>query len=215
MKFLRESTSSPDIKMLTEKTDTGTTLYISGIFAEADLKNRNGRIYPKPIMESAINEYIQEYVNKNRALGELSHPEGRPQVKPEFASHLITSLKMEGSKVIGKAKILNTPSGQIVRGLLEGGCQLGVSTRALGSVKESNGTAYVQDDLKIFSVDIVTDPSSINAFVDAINESTEWIVTDDGRILEKFKSKVNKGNLTEDTKLKLFADFLSEIANRR
>jgi hypothetical protein len=190
-------------------------LYIQGIFAEAELLNRNKRIYPLDVMTGAINEYVTEFVDKKRALGELSHPDGRPQVKPELASHLITHLKLEGNTVRGKALVLNTPQGQIVRGLLEGGCQLGVSTRALGSIKESNGTTYVQNDLKIFSVDIVSDPSSINAFVDAINESQEWVVTDDGRVLEKTKRIIDTTpHMNESQKLKLFGDFMLEIVSR-
>ena len=190
-------------------------MFIEGIFAQAELKNRNGRIYPKQVMESAINKYISEYVRSKRALGELSHPENRPTVKPEMASHLITELKMEGNNVYGKAKILNTPQGQIVRGLLEGGVQLGVSTRALGSVKEQNGSQIVQNDLQMHAVDAVLDPSGIDCWVNAINESKEWVVTDDGQILEKTKTLVNKARLSEEQKLNLFANFLSEIANRR
>ena len=213
MLFLRESQDFSSIKILNE--GVGKDLFIEGIFAQAELKNRNGRIYPKQVMESAINKYISEYVRSKRALGELSHPENRPTVKPEMASHLITELKMEGNNVYGKAKILNTPQGQIVRGLLEGGVQLGVSTRALGSVKEQNGSQIVQNDLQMHAVDAVLDPSGIDCWVNAINESKEWVVTDDGQILEKTKTLVNKARLSEEQKLNLFANFLSEIANRR
>jgi hypothetical protein len=212
MLFLRESQDFSSIKVLNE--GVGKNLFIEGIFAQAELKNRNGRIYPKPIMESAINKYIKEYVQSKRALGELSHPENRPQVKPEMASHLITELRMDGNNVYGKAKVLNTPQGQIVRGLLEGGVQLGVSTRALGSVKEQNGNQVVQNDLSLHAVDVVSDPSGIDCWVNAINESREWVVTDDGQILEKTKPLVNKSGLTEDQKLKIFAKFLSDIANQ-
>ncbi len=216
MLFLRESRDVGNIKILTEDNNSGKKdLFIEGIFAQAELKNRNGRVYPKQIMESAVNKYIKEYVDSKRALGELSHPENRPTVKPELASHLITKLTMEGNDVKGKAKILNTPQGQIVKGLLEGGVQLGVSTRALGSVKEQNGVSVVQPDFQLHAVDVVGDPSGIDCWVNAINESTSWVITDDGRIVEKYKSKVDKGNLTEETKLKLFANFLSEIANHR
>ena len=210
MKILVEHVEFKDLTILNE--GTGKDLYISGIFAEAELKNRNGRIYPKSVMENAVNKYVNEYVTPKRALGELSHPEGRPQVKPELASHLITSLKMEGSKVIGKAKVLNTPQGQILRGLLEGGVQLGVSTRALGSVKIVEGIQEVQSDFQLFAIDAVSDPSSINAFVQAVNESKEWLVTDDGRILEKFKSEVDRGKLTEDAKIRIFKKFLDSIS---
>ena len=212
MLFLRESQDFSSIKILNE--GAGKNLFIEGIFAQAELKNRNGRIYPKAVMESAINKYIAEYVQGNRALGELSHPENRPTVKPELASHLITELKMDGNNVQGKAKILNTPQGQIVRGLLEGGVQLGVSTRALGSVKEQNGSQVVQNDLQMHAIDVVGDPSGIDCWVNAITESTDWVVTDDGRILERTKSALNKAKLSEETKLKMFAKFLADIATR-
>lgn len=212
MLFLRESQDFSSIKILNE--GAGKNLFIEGIFAQAELKNRNGRIYPKAVMESAINKYIAEYVQGKRALGELSHPENRPTVKPELASHLITELRMDGNNVQGKAKILNTPQGQIVRGLLEGGVQLGVSTRALGSVKEQNGSQVVQNDLQMHAIDVVGDPSGIDCWVNAITESTDWVVTDDGRILERTKSALNKAKLSEETKLKMFAKFLADIATR-
>jgi hypothetical protein len=215
MLFLRESQDFNYIKVLNEGAN-GKNLSIEGIFAQADTPNRNGRTYPKTVMESAVKKYISEFVNKKRALGELSHPENRPQVKPELASHLITELKIQGNNVFGKAKILETPQGQIVRGLLNGGVQLGVSTRALGSVKEdTSGVKVVQSDFQLYAVDVVSDPSGIDCWVNAINESTEWVVTDDGRILEKHKRLLNKGSLDEDQKLKLFADFLSDIAKSR
>lgn len=213
MLFLRESQDFSSIKILNEGVNKD--LFIEGVFAQAELKNRNGRIYPRQIMESAVNKYISEYVKSKRSLGELSHPENRPTVKPELASHLITELRMVGNNVYGKAKILNTPQGQIVRGLLEGGVQLGVSTRALGSVKEQNGNQVVQNDLALYAVDVVSDPSGIDCWVNAINESREWVVADDGQILEKTKPLLNKSHLSEEQKLKIFAKFLSEIANQR
>jgi hypothetical protein len=189
-------------------------LYITGIFAEAELKNRNGRIYPLPIMESAVNKYIAEKVSKRLAISELSHPENRPNVKPELASHLITELRMDGPTVYGKARVLDTPQGNILRGLLEGGVQMGVSTRALGSVKESNGTNIVQDDFQLFAIDAVSDPSSINAWIDSINESKEWLVTDDGQILEKYQKIVKTQKIDESKALALFTKFLSDIVVR-
>jgi hypothetical protein len=191
-------------------------LYIKGVFAESEQLNRNGRIYPFAIMEAAIAKYVAEFVEKKRALGELSHPDGRPQVKPEFASHLVTELKMEGNMVMGKAKVLNTPKGQILRGLLEGGVQMGVSTRALGSIKESNGRTIVQNDFQLFAIDAVSDPSAINAFVDAVNESQEWLVTDDGRVLERTKKIIDtKPQLSESAKLKIFTDFMEAISVKK
>ena len=132
---------------------------IEGVFAQADKKNRNGRIYPKPIMEKAVNTYVENQVSKKRAVGELNHPEG-PTVNLDKVSHLITDLKFEGNDVVGKAQILDTPMGQIVKGLLEGGVQLGVSTRGMGSLESKNGVMYVKDDFILATVDIVQDPSA-------------------------------------------------------
>ena len=216
MKFLRETTEFSQVQVELNEGKEGTKdLYISGIFAEAELKNRNGRIYPKAVMERAINKYVEDYVSKKRAIGELSHPENRPMPKPEFASHLITELRMEGTTVYGKAKVLNTPQGQILRGLLEGGVQMGVSTRALGSLREGkDGTKIVEDDLQLFAIDAVSDPSSINAWVDAINESAEWVITGDGRVFEKTRTEVKKGKITEEKALAMFQKFLIEIQSR-
>ena len=191
-------------------------LYIKGIFAESEQLNRNGRIYPYAIMEAAIAKYVTEFVDRKRALGELSHPDGRPQVKPEYASHLVTSLKMVGNNVMGEAKVLNTPKGQILRGLLEGGVQMGVSTRALGSIKESNGKTIVQSDFQLFAIDAVSDPSAINAFVDAVNESHEWVVTDDGQVLERTKKIIDTTpKMSESQKLKIFTDFMNQISVKK
>lgn len=216
MQLIREYVELSPLNIITEANDSGQKeLYISGIFAEAELKNRNGRIYPKAVMENAINKYNSDYVSTKRAISELCHPENRCTVNPALASHLVTELKMDGNTVYGKAKVLNTPQGNILRGLLEGGVQMGVSTRALGSLKESNGVKYVQNDFQLYAIDAVSDPSSINAFVQAVNESTEWLVTDDGQILERLRAQVNKGKLTESKKLELFANFLSDIAKIR
>ncbi len=214
MILLSETQDFGSYKLLTEA--KGKELFIEGNFAEYGKRNKNGRIYPRKVMEEAVKKYVTEFVQQKRALGELSHPEGRPQVKPELASHLITDFNMigEGDEgvVTGKAKILNTPQGQIVRGLLEGGVQLGVSTRALGSIKESNGSNIVQPDFQLFAVDVVSDPSAHSAWVNAVNESAEWVVTDDGRILEKYKKIIdNKKRIDEAAALTLFKNFLSEI----
>lgn len=217
MIFLTEMQDANSYKILTESDaseKTGTALFIEGIFAQSEKPNRNRRMYPKQIMESAVQKYVTEFVEPRRAMGELSHPLNRPTVDPALASHLITMFEMRGDDVYGKAKILNTPQGQIVRGLLEGGVQLGVSTRALGSVKESNGCNIVQSDFQLFAVDVVGDPSAHDAWVNAINESAEWVVTDDGRILEKYKKMIEKEKLDESKALALFAKFLSDIRVR-
>lgn len=203
--------SGNSMDMIVEETNGKKCLFIKGIFAEAELKNRNGRIYPKEVLRSAIDTYNEEYVLKGRAISELSHPEGRPQPKPEFASHLVTELKMDGNTVYGKAKVLDTPNGNILRGLLEGGVKFGVSTRGLGTLSERAGVRYVRDDYVITAIDAVTDPSSINAFVDAVNESQEWMITDDGRIIESIKKEIKKNKLNEERKFQLIQQFLLSI----
>ena len=164
-----------DIQCIVEKKEDGEKKYtIEGVFAQADQKNRNGRVYPKPIMERAVGKYVKEQVSKKRAVGELNHPEG-PTVNLDKVSHLITDLKFEGNNVVGKAQILDTPMGKIVKGLLEGGVQLGVSTRGMGSLENRNGVAYVKDDFHLATVDIVQDPSAPDAFVNGIMEGVDWI----------------------------------------
>jgi hypothetical protein len=173
MKLLLEQFDN--IESLVENTNEGKKLYIEGIFAQADKKNRNGRIYRKDILENQIEKFVNEKVKTNRALGNLDHP-ATPQVDPKEASHRITEMIWSGSDVNGKAIILNTPVGNIVRGLLEGGTQLGVSTRGAGSVRMINGINEVQKDYTMSTVDIVTNPSGIDCFVDALMESVDWVV---------------------------------------
>lgn len=170
-------------------------LYISGIFMQQETKNRNGRVYPAAVMEKAVNKYIAEYVNTKRALGELNHPPSI-QVNPERVSHLITELKRDGNNWIGKAKILDTPMGQIVKGIIKGGGSLGVSSRGVGSLKESNGVKIVQDDFSLATIDIVSDPSAHDAWVGGIYESLDYEWKDDTLVEvkhdDKKKSKVKK-----------------------
>jgi hypothetical protein len=171
--------NSDQIEVLTEQTEQGKQLYIEGIFAQAECKNGNGRIYEKHIMEGAIDKYIKEYVSKRRALGELNHPE-YPTVDPAEAAIRITELKWNGNDVYGKALVLNTPKGQTVKGLLEGGFNMGVSTRALGSLKEKNGVKYVQDDLMFTAVDCVDNPSAPDAYVNTLSECKKWMINESG-----------------------------------
>jgi hypothetical protein len=173
MKLITEYNES-NISCLVEKKEDGTKkFHIEGVFAQAEQKNRNGRIYPKKIMENAVAKYVDTQVSKNRAVGELNHPEG-PTVNLDKVSHLITDLHWEGNDVVGKASILDTPMGQIVKGLLEGGVNLGVSTRGMGSLVERGGAMYVKDDFTLSTIDIVQDPSAPNAFVNGIMEGVEW-----------------------------------------
>lgn len=171
--------SSDQIEVLTEQTDQGKQLYIEGIFAQAERKNGNGRIYERHVMEKAMDKYINEYVSKRRALGELNHPD-YPTVDPAEACIRITELKWDGNDVYGKALVLNTPKGQIVKGLLEGGFNMGVSTRALGSLKEKNGVKYVQDDLMFTAVDCVDNPSAPDAYVNTLSECKKWMINESG-----------------------------------
>lgn len=174
MKLIAEFNES-NIQCLVEKKENGEKSYvIEGVFAQAEQKNRNGRIYPKKTMEKAVAKYVEEQVSKNRAVGELNHPEG-PTVNLDKVSHLITDLHFEGNDVVGKASILDTPMGKIVKGLLEGGVNLGVSTRGMGSLEQRGGAMYVGDDFVLSTVDIVQDPSAPNAFVNGIMEGVDWV----------------------------------------
>ena len=174
MKLIAEFNESQLQCLVEEKKDGKKSYVIEGVFAQAEKKNRNGRVYPKPIMESAIEKYVDEQVSKGRAVGELNHPDG-PVVNLDKVSHKITDLHFEGNDVIGKASILDTPMGKIVQGLLEGGVNLGVSTRGMGSLESRGDAMYVKDDFVLSTVDIVQDPSAPNAFVNGIMEGVEWV----------------------------------------
>ena len=174
MKLIAEY-NDHSLECIVEKKEDGSKKFtIEGVFAQAEQKNRNGRIYPRKVMENAVAKYVDEQVSKNRAVGELNHPEG-PTVNLDKVSHLITDLRWEGNDVVGKASILDTPNGQIVKGLLEGGVNLGVSTRGMGSLESRGNAMYVKDDFTLSTVDIVQDPSAPNAFVNGIMEGVEWV----------------------------------------
>ena len=158
-----------------EKKDGGKNYKIKGIFMQADVKNRNGRVYPMEVLQKEVSKYNKKFVNQKRAFGELGHPEG-PTVNLERVSHMITSLKPEGKNFIGEAKIMSTPMGEIVKNLMDEECQLGVSSRGMGSLMQKNGANYVRDDFYLATAaDIVADPSAPNAFVEGILESKEWV----------------------------------------
>lgn len=182
MKLLVETTE--DFNVIYEEADNGPKkMFIEGVFMQAERVNRNGRVYPKAIMEREVNRYVKEAVSQNTAAGELGHPQG-PQMNLDRISHRITSLKMEGNNVVGKALLLNTEAGKTAKALIEGGLRIGVSSRALGSVKESTypqgggNVKVVQPDFKLFAVDIVADPSAPEAYVDPLHENVEWIYED-------------------------------------
>ena len=167
---------SDEIEYLCEEKENGKKEYkIKGIFMQADIKNRNGRVYPMEILQKEVKRYNKEYINENRAFGELGHPDG-PTVNLERASHMITSLTPDGKNFIGEAKILKTPMGEIVKNLMDEGAKLGVSSRGMGSLDQKNGANYVRSDFYLATAaDIVADPSAPNAFVEGIMEGKEWV----------------------------------------
>ena len=166
----------PDVEYITEQKENGKKNYkIKGIFMQADIKNRNGRIYPQEVLEKEVRRYNKDQINNNRAYGELGHPEG-PTINLERASHMITKLYPDGKNFIGEAKVLSTPMGKIVENLLDDGAKLGVSSRGMGSLNQKNGANYVRDDFYLATAaDIVADPSAPNAFVQGIMEGKEWV----------------------------------------
>ena len=181
MKLIREEIES--VRVITESKDGKKSFHIEGTFLQADIKNRNGRIYESRILAKEVSRYNQEYIVKNRAMGELGHPDG-PSVNLDRVSHKITSLKQEGSNFIGKAKILETPMGRIAGALLNDGVTLGVSSRGMGSLNNRNGVNYVGEDFMLATAaDIVADPSAPDAFVQGIMEGKEW-VWDNGLLKE-------------------------------
>jgi hypothetical protein len=206
-----------EVKYLEEENNGKKGLYIEGIFMQGDIKNRNGRMYPKDVLQKEVNRYNKEYIDKNRAYGELGHPQG-PTINLERVSHMITQLQQDGSNFVGKAKIMtNTPYGQIVKSLIDEGAQLGVSSRGMGSLKQKNGANEVQKDFYLATAaDIVADPSAPNAFVNGVMESKEWI-WDNGIIreadiadMQKEVKTASKSEL-ENVKLKVFENFLSKL----
>tara|TARA_Y100000361_G_scaffold20205_1_gene15753 strand:+ start:2072 stop:2719 length:648 start_codon:yes stop_codon:yes gene_type:complete len=214
--FLISEQISDEVQLITEEKNGKKEQYIEGVFLQAGIKNRNGRIYPIDTMKKEVNRYIKEFVNKKRAYGELGHPEG-PTINLERVSHLITDLKEDGKNFIGKAKILSTPMGNIVKGLLNDGAKLGVSSRGMGSVEQRGNAQYVQDDFMLATAaDIVADPSAPDAFVEGIMEGVEWV--QEGGIfkakqIESWKSQIRqtKQRQLEEKKLEIFKNFLSKL----
>ena len=189
---------------------------IKGVFLQANIKNRNGRVYPREIMVREVNRYTKEFINKNRAFGELGHPDG-PTVNLERVCHMVKSLTPDGDNFIGEAKIMDTPYGKIVKGLIDEGAQLGVSSRGMGSIMNRNGINYVKDDFYLATAaDIVADPSAPDAFVEGIMESREWI-WNNGVLkqveLEEWKRQIQdaKRSVLEEKKLDIFKSFLTKL----
>ena len=188
MKLITE-TNWDEVSLIEESNGKGKSLYIEGPFAQAAKKNRNGRIYPEHILEREVNRFINEKVLTNKALGELEHPQS-PTINLERASHRIVSLRKEGSDFIGKALLLSTPCGEIAKGLVEGGTQLGVSTRGMGSVTERKGYNEINEDFRLVTVDIVGDPSGPDCFTNGVMESVEWMLDESGIFKTKEREKV-------------------------
>lgn len=216
MKLLNEFSESVSTEVLSEET-TGKKAYkISGPFIHTEEANRNGRIYIKEHMIPEVSRYKTDFIDTRRALGELSHPQG-PQINPDKVSHLITKLEFVDNLCIGEATILDTPNGNIVKSFIDAGVNFGVSTRGLGSIKESNGLKYVQPDFRLVTVDIVLDPSGKACYVDGLMESQEWMYIEGKGWVEKYLEesrnvlKKLKASEVEPMALKIFENFLAKL----
>ena len=217
LKLISEHIEQDTDYLIEQDEKTGNKNYkIKGIFMQADIKNRNGRIYPMEVLQKEVKRYNKQYINEKRAFGELGHPDG-PTVNLERASHMITALYPDGKNFIGEAKILGTPMGEIVKSLMDDGAKLGVSSRGMGSLDQKNGANYVRNDFYLATAaDIVADPSAPNAFVEGIMEGKEW-VWDNGVLVEKdieaWKMEIYKARKreVEETKVKVFENFLKKL----
>ena len=214
MKLISEEISNAE--MLVEETNGKKNYKIKGVFLQSDIKNRNGRIYESDILTKEVKRYNEEFINKKRAFGELGHPDG-PTVNLERVSHMITKLAPEGKNFIGEAKIMDTPYGKIVKGLIDEGAQLGVSSRGMGSLVQKNGGNYVGKDFYLATAaDIVADPSAPDAFVEGIMENKEW-VWDNGVIkaqdIEEYKDHIKEAKRLKlaEAKANVFKSFLEKL----
>jgi len=206
-----------EVEYITEAKEGGGKNYkIKGIFLQADIKNRNGRVYPMEVLEKEVGRYNKKFINEKRAYGELGHPDG-PTVNLERVSHMVTELYPDGKNFIGEAKIMETPMGKIVKSLMNEGCRLGVSSRGMGSLNQKNGANYVRDDFYLATAaDIVADPSAPNAFVEGIMEGKEW-VWNNGALIEselvELKRKFDVKQRQRDAKVEAleFAKFLKKL----
>lgn len=218
MKLIREFNEFNDANFLVEQElGQDKQYFIEGVFLQAEIKNRNGRVYPKEVMEKEVNRYMAESVQRNRAYGELGHPDS-PTINLDRVSHMIKELRLEGNNYVGKAKIMDTPYGKIVKSLIDEGASLGVSSRGMGSLKTaSDGTALVQGDFMLATAaDIVADPSAPDAFVQGVMEGREWMFVD-GKFVEKDIEEVvdtikrASSKQLEEAKLYAFERFLRKI----
>jgi hypothetical protein len=214
MKLIKEIHET--ISYITEDSDGKKSLHIEGPFLVSEKKNKNGRLYEYNTMRKEVDRYTNEYINKNRAFGELGHPES-PTINLDRVSHMISSLREDGTQWIGKAKILDTPMGTIARNLIEGGAQLGVSSRGMGSLKNINGVNVVQSDFYLATAaDIVADPSAPGAFVQGIMENVEWVFVNGiwtQQDIEESQKEIRKApqKYVEDVSLRIFENFLKRL----
>lgn len=214
MKLLNEFTETDFL--VEEKTGGEKEYKIKGPYIHCNESNRNGRYYDSTYIQPEVTRYINEFVNTKRAVGELSHPEG-PQINPDKVSHLITKLEWDGNLCMGEAIVLDTPNGKIVKSFMNAGVNFGVSTRGLGSIKESNGLKYVQPDFRLVTVDIVLDPSGKACFVEGILENQEWVYIDGKGWVEQYIEesrktlKKLKASDVESTALKIFENYLAKL----
>ncbi len=215
MKLIAEYTNTQLGYSIQEGKNGKKNTFLEGVFMQAENKNKNGRVYTREVLQAAVDKYNNEQVRTGRAVGELNHPEG-PSINLDKVSHRITELKWEGNNVVGKALVLDTPMGKIVKGLVEGGCKLGVSSRGMGTVEQKEGKTYVKDDFVLSTVDIVQDPSAPSAFVEGIMEGVEWI-WENGLLkpqqIEEYETEINKVPLgrVSEAQERIFNDFLSKL----
>ena len=215
MKLIAEEIQEVEY-IVEEKEDGKKDMKIRGIFMQADMKNRNGRVYPLPVLQKEVKRYNKEFVAEGRAFGELGHPEG-PTVNLDRVSHMITKLEADGKNFVGEAKLLGTPMGEIAKALIKDGGKLGVSSRGMGSLESRGGANYVKDDFYLATAaDIVADPSAPNAFVEGIMEGKEWI-WNNGMISEaevaEIKENIEENSRTNNSKSNAleFAKFLQKL----
>ena len=217
MKLISEFNDYGVQPVIVEQNEKGEKDYfIEGIFMQSEIKNRNGRIYPKEVIQKEVKRYNKEFVEKKRAFGELGHPEG-PTINLDKVSHMIEKLEEDGNNFVGRAKILSTPNGQIVKNLIDDGAKLGVSSRGLGSLESKGNAQYVKDDFQLATAgDIVADPSAPEAFVEGIMEGVEWVY-ESGILKAKDLDQMQKDlktarlNKLEETKLKLWKRFVENL----
>ena len=217
MKLISEFNDYAVAPVIVEENEKGEKEYfIEGVFMQSDIKNRNGRIYPEQVMKKEVDRYVKEFVEKDRAFGELGHPDG-PTINLDKVSHMITKLEQDGSNFMGRAKILTTPNGQIVRNLINDGAKLGVSSRGLGSLETRGGAQVVKDDFQLATAaDIVADPSAPEAFVEGIMEGVEWyydsgiLKMKDAEQMQK-ELRTAKSSKLQETKLNLWKKFVENL----